>query len=130
LGTGGPREQVLKSLFAIAAIIALTTTGAYAACKHDQIPWRFGQTMASVWVTDDKSVCTSKSNQPQYIEKIEIESKPKQGIAGMSGPDAVAYKPKPGFHGSDIFTYAVTSNRSYPRGAGLVARITVFVTVQ
>jgi hypothetical protein len=108
--------------------IALVTD-AHAACKHDRIPWRYGQSIASVWVTDDRSVCTSTSNEPQYIEKIEIETRPQHGIAGKSGPYAVAYKPNRGFHGSDTFTYAVTSNQSYRRGAGLVSRITVLVTV-
>jgi hypothetical protein len=114
--------------FVAAPIVA--TGGAHAACKHDGIPWQFGQSIASVWITDDKSVCTSTSNHPEHIEKIEIEMKPEHGIAGKSGPYAVAYKPVLGYHGSDKFTYAVTSNRNYRRGAGLVSRITVLVTVR
>ena len=119
-----------KTFAAVLALLLSSVSNAYAACKHDRIPWRFGQSMASMWVTDDRSVCTSTHNHPEHIAKIEIESRPQHGVAGKSGPFAVAYKPNPGFHGSDAFTYAVTSNDNYRRGAGLVARISVFVTVQ
>jgi hypothetical protein len=124
---------MLNSRFAVTALLAMqigTLSEAHAACRHDRMPWRFGETMASVWVTDDKSVCTSTHSHPENIAKIEFESKPQHGIAGKSGPYAVAYRPNAGFHGSDTFTYAVTSNSNAHRGAGRVARITVFVTVQ
>jgi hypothetical protein len=118
----------LKKLFAIAVFIALPAiapTSAHAACKHDRIPWRFGDSITSEWITDDKSVCTSTNTYPKNISRIEIETKPQHGTAGKAGPFAVAYKPNPGFHGSDTFMYAV-----FPNDGRMVARITVFVTVR
>jgi hypothetical protein len=119
---------LLKKLFKIASFIALLATmpsNAHAACKHGPIPWRFGDSITSEWKTDDKSVCTSTNFYPKNISRIEIETRPQHGSAGKAGPFAVAYKPKPGFHGSDTFMYAV-----FPNNARMPARITVFVTVQ
>jgi hypothetical protein len=111
------------SLFANSSI-------AYAACKHPPIPWRFGQQVSTTWRTDGKSVCTSTSNHPEHIERIEIESKPQHGIAGKNGPLGVAYKPDSGFHGLDNFVFAVTSNSTYRKGPGMIARVTVLVIVE
>lgn len=118
-------QRAIICLFLIAPL-----SGAKAVCMHDPVRWEFGQTLAFTWVTDDKSVCTTGHLRPQNIAKIEIETKPKHGIAGKDGPFGIAYKPQPGFHGSDTFTYAITSNSNSVRGAGVVARITIFVTVQ
>ena len=92
--------------------------------------WQFDQAYDAIWVTDGRSICTSVHTYPENIQKIEITDKPRHGVAGTSGPFGIAYKPQPGFQGSDSFSYAVTSNANYKGGAGHVARITVLVTVQ
>jgi hypothetical protein len=103
---------------------------AFAKCEHPKIPWAFGRTISSTWRLTGGGTCTSTNNHPENIEKIEIESKAKNGIAGKSGPFAVAYQPNPGFTGSDVFSYAVTSNANYNKGPGWVARVTVYVISQ
>jgi hypothetical protein len=111
-------------------ILLLVPTLAEARCTHPGIPWVFGsKTSSTGWITEG-SVCTSTNFHPENIGSIEIVSKPRNGIAGKSGLFGVAYKPNPGFKGSDAFTYAVTSNAHYRRGAGLVAYITVYVISQ
>jgi hypothetical protein len=115
----------------VASVISspLAISTANAACHHQHMPWRFDQSFSSTWRTDNRSVCTSTNYHPEYIAKIEIVSKPQHGIAGKNGPYGIAYKPEPGFHGSDAFTYAVTSSSNWRGGAGHVAHVTVFVIV-
>jgi hypothetical protein len=123
----------LKRIPAIATFVAfqmVCVTNAYAACKKDPVLWEFGQAIDTIWITDTSSVCTSIHWYPENIEKIQIIAKPKHGVAGTNGPFGVAYKPQSGFHGSDKFSYSVTSNKNYKGGAGRIARITVLVTVQ
>jgi hypothetical protein len=114
----------------IVGLGGMLPNAAYAGCKHDAIPWKFGKQTFSKWQTDNTSVCKSTNNRPQHIQKIEIVSKPQHGLAGKDGPFGVAYKPEAGFHGSDSFVYEVTSNSAYRKGAGMVARVTVVVVVQ
>jgi hypothetical protein len=94
---------------------------------HPPIPWTFGSSISSTWRITEGSSCGSTSNHPDHIARIEIEARPKNGIAGKSGPSVVAYKPNPGFKGSDSFSYAITSNANYRGGAGMVAHVTVYV---
>jgi hypothetical protein len=115
-----PKVFTIAGLGVIAAI-----TNADAACKHPPVPWRFGQSITSEWVTDNKSVCVSTNYHPENIANIEIERKPEHGVAGKSGPFGIAYKPNPGFHGTDTFQYAVR-----PNDGRSVARVSVLVTVQ
>lgn len=116
----------------VAALISspLAISTADAACHHPPMPWHFDQSFSSTWRTDDQSVCTSTNYHPENIARIEIVSRPHHGIAGKNGPYGVAYKPEPGFHGSDAFTYVVTSSGNWRGGAGHVANVTVFVIVE
>jgi hypothetical protein len=82
--------------------------------------------LASTWHTTGGSPCASTSRHPEHIEKIEIDMKPKHGIAGKNGSFGVAYKPNPGFKGSDSFSYAVTPKYSF-RGP---AHVTVFIILE
>jgi hypothetical protein len=118
-----PRFVVVLALSAIPAM-------ASAKCAHPPIPWKFGGSISSSWRSTDGSVCVSTSNHPNHIASIEITSKPSNGVAGKNGPFGVAYKPNPGFRGSDAFSYAVTSNAQYRKGAGMVAHVTVYVSVE
>jgi hypothetical protein len=71
-------------------------TAALAKCEHPPIPWSFGKSISTTWRTIGGSVCASANYHPQHIAKIEIETRPANGIAGKNGPFAVAYKPNPG----------------------------------
>jgi hypothetical protein len=114
----------------LALVMSAASTQAFARCEHPRIPWTFGKTISSTWRLTDGSVCSSTNTKPEHVEKIEIESKATNGIAGKAGPFAVAYKPNPGFKGTDVFTYAITSNANYRKGPGWVARVTVYVISQ
>jgi hypothetical protein len=125
-----PGLTATLSMCAISIYAILTAPSlALAGCEHPPIPWSFGRTTSSTWRTDG-SICSSTNNHPENIDKIEIESRAQNGIAGKSGPFVVAYKPNPGFKGTDVFSYAVTSNANYRKGPGWVARVTVHVIVK
>jgi hypothetical protein len=103
---------------------------ALANCSHPPLPWRYGSTLSQTWVSTAGSICSSRSNHPENIASITIVTRASHGIAGRSGPDLVAYKPNPGFKGTDYFEYAVTSNSNYREGAGLVAHVRIDVVVE
>jgi len=118
----------LIKIFAAFAILIGSTVLAAAKCEHPPIPWKFGKgAVNSVWTITDGSSCSSSSNRPQHIQDIEVVTKPKFGIAGRDGPNGVAYQPNPGFKGEDAFSYKVTSNADYRKGAGLTALVHVKV---
>jgi hypothetical protein len=98
---------------------------AAAKCEHPPVPWSFGSSMHSTWRITGGTPCTSTHLHPENIARIEIEARPKHGVAGKDGPFGVAYKPSPGFKGTDTFSYAVFPSANYRNGAGGVARVTV-----
>jgi hypothetical protein len=120
----------LAFLAACLPICSIFGTPAAATCFKGPVPWRFGQSISSVWRTTDGSACTSRSNHPENIAQISIVARPAHGIAGRAGVDGVAYKPNSNFNGTDRFTYAVTSNSHCRCGPGRVATIYVEVIVQ
>jgi hypothetical protein len=122
------KSTLQRSILAL-AVLAIPSIAA-AKCTKPPMPWKFGGSLSSTWRTTEDSVCQTTSNHPENIASIEIDAKPKNGIAGKNGPYGVAYKPNPGFRGSDVFSYSVTSNANYRRGAGLVARVTVYVIAE
>ncbi|HEV7600554.1 MAG TPA: Ig-like domain-containing protein [Bradyrhizobium sp.] len=109
--------------------VLLISFSAYAKCQHPPTAWQFGQPFVATWRTDG-AVCTSTSNHPENIAEIKVTEKPKHGIAGRNGPHGIAYRPTPGFKGSDSFVYTVTSNANYRKGPGLVAHVTINVVVE
>ena len=123
----------MTKAFVTAALLALLVgpvSSAEARCRHPPVAWKFGQTVSSLWSTDEEAVCISRNLYPDQIEKIQIVSKPQHGTAGAAGGDSVAYKPNWGYRGSDAFTYIVISNGNTEKGAGRVARVNVFVEVR
>jgi|SRR5581483_4389329 len=122
-----------KLKLATAALLVFASSlfsSAQAGCRHPPVGWKFGQTVSTLWSTDEEAVCVSRNLHPDQIGKIEIVSKPKHGTAGAAGGDSVAYKPNWGYRGSDTFSYAVISNSNFHKGAGQVARVNVFVEVR
>jgi len=124
------RQFWIVVLFASLSVLLAPMSAAQAKCRHEPSHWKFGKTVSVLWSTDEEAVCTSRNIHPEKIEKIEIVSKPKHGTAGAAGADSVAYKPNWGYRGSDAFTYAVISNGNAKKGAGLIARVNVFVEVR
>jgi hypothetical protein len=122
-------KSTLPRIVLTLAVLAIPTIAA-AKCSHPPTPWKFGGSLSSTWRTTEDSVCLSTSNHPENIATIEIEAKPKNGVAGKNGPYGIAYKPNPGFRGSDSFSYAVTSNAHYRLGVGHVARVTIYVIAE
>ncbi len=126
-------KRMLRWLLATVTLLAVAgglTSKAEAGCRHPPVGWKFGQTVSTLWSTDEEAVCVSRNLHPDQIGKIEIVSKPKHGTAGAAGGDSVAYKPNWGYRGSDTFSYAVISNDNFHKGAGQVARVNVFVEVR
>lgn len=120
----------LVALFVTLSALFASFSDAEARCRHPRIGWQFGKSTTTLWSTDEDSVCTSRSLYPDTIERIEILSKARHGMAGTSGPYSVAYKPDHNYRGSDTFSYSVISNSNARKGAGQVARVTVFVEVR
>jgi hypothetical protein len=117
--------RLITILFAL-----LSPSMALADCAHPPIPWTYGGTVSSTWVTTNGAICKSHNLHQENIASIQMVTKASHGIAGRAELFAVAYKPNPGFKGSDFFEYAVTSNSNYRRGAGLVAYVKVYVIVE
>ena len=114
-------------ILGIVVLCAGMPTMASAECKHAPIPWEFGRSISSTWRITGGSTCGSNNYHPENIARIEIETRPKNGVAGKSGPFGVAYKPNPGFKGSDTFSYAIIPNAHYRGFLGSVGRVTVNV---
>jgi hypothetical protein len=99
-------------------------------CETPYIPGEFGRSVATTWTIKNGSTCRIRNYHPEWIAKAKIVAKPQHGVAGNAGGFGIAYKPQPSFHGRDTFAYALTSNQSFYKGAGLVATVTVNVDVQ
>jgi hypothetical protein len=100
-----------------------------ARCERSHISWRYGQQASSIWHTDG-AVCTDVPNEHQYIARIRITKRPKHGILGKAGTFGLAYKPNPGFKGTDSLSFAFVSNNSWRGGAGQVANVSITVIVE
>lgn len=114
--------------FLILVIFAFFPAVGLAKCEHFPIPWTFGgPAQLATWRISGGSSCSSTMNHPENIASIEIEIRPKNGIAGRNGPYGVAYQPNSGFKGTDDFTFKVISNSNYRKGPGLIGRTHVRV---
>ena len=102
---------------------------ALARCERSHIPWRYGQQVSSVWPTDG-AVCTDIPNEHEYIAEIRITERPTRGVLGKAGLFGLAYKPDPGFKGTDTLSFAFVSNGSWRGGAGKIANVSITVIVE
>jgi hypothetical protein len=93
------------------------------------MPWRYGDSFSFTWYVAAGGVCTSTNRHPENISRIEITAQPSHGIAGKNGISGIAYRPIPGYRGSDAFTYTVTS-KAESRFQGQIATVNVFVIVE
>ena len=100
-----------------------------ARCERSHIPWRYGQQVSIVWRTDG-AVCTDVPNEHQYIAQIRITERPKHGVLGKAGMFGLAYKPDPGFKGTDSLVLAFVSNSNWRGGAGQVANVSITIIVE
>jgi len=110
-------------------LLIASSAPAWAGCHRSHIPWRYGQEVSSVWRTDG-GVCTDTPNEHQYIAEIRITGRPQHGILGKAGKFGLAYKPNPGFKGTDSLSFAFVSNRSWEGGAGQVAKVDITIIVE
>jgi hypothetical protein len=113
---------------ALGLLIALSAP-AWARCERSHISWRYGQQVSSVWRTDG-AVCTDVPNEHQYIAAIQITGRPQHGILGKAGTFGLAYKPNPGFKGTDSLAFAFVSNSAWRGGAGQVANVSITIIVE
>ena len=78
-------HRVVIRIFALAfGLSILASAPALARCERSHIPWRYGQSVSSVWTTDG-AVCTDVPNEHQYIAAIQITQRPKHGVLGKAG---------------------------------------------
>ena len=110
-------------------LLIASSIPALARCERSHIPWRYGQQVSSVWRTDG-AVCTDVPNEHQYIAAIQITERPKHGVLGKAGLFGLAYKPDPGFKGTDTLSFAFVSNNTWHGGPGQVANVSITVIVE
>jgi hypothetical protein len=110
-------------------LLIASSVPALARCERSHIPWRYGQSVSSVWHTDG-AVCTDVPNEHQYIAAIQITERPKHGVLGKAGLFGLAYKPDPGFKGTDTLSFGFVSNNSWRGGPGQVANVSITVIVE
>jgi hypothetical protein len=113
----------------VLGLLIASMAPAWARCERGHIPWRYGQQVSSVWHTDG-AVCTDVPNEHQYIAQIRITERPQHGILGKAGTFGLAYKPNPGFKGTDSLSFAFVSNNSWQGGAGQVANVSITIIVE
>ncbi len=111
------------------ALFVVSSAPVLAHCERSHIPWRYGQSASSVWRTDG-AVCTDTPNEHQYIAAIRIIERPKHGVLGKAGLFGLAYKPFPGFKGTDSLSFAFVSNSAWRGGAGQIANVSITVIVE
>jgi len=114
-----------RALVLALGLLILSSVPALARCERSHIPWRYGQSVASVWHTDG-AVCTDVPERTSVHCAIRITERPKHGALGKAGLFGLAYKPEPGFKGTDTLSFAFVSNSSWRGGPGQVS-ITVIV---
>jgi hypothetical protein len=110
-------------------LLIASSIPAFARCERSHIPWRYGQSVSSTWRTDG-DVCTDVPNEHQYIAAIQITERPKHGVLGKAGLFGLAYKPDPGFRGTDTLSFAFVSNGTWRGGPGQVANVSITVIVE
>jgi hypothetical protein len=121
---------VLDRAFGLAlGLVIASSAPAWARCERSHIPWRYGEQVSSVWHTDG-SVLTDVPKEHQYIAQIRITERPKHGILGKAGTFGLAYKPNPGFKGTDSLSFAFVSNSSWRGGVGQVANVSISIIVE
>jgi hypothetical protein len=113
----------------VLGLLIASMAPAWARCERSHISWRYGQQVSSVWHTDG-AVCTDVPNEHQYIAQIRITERPQHGILGKAGTFGLAYKPNPGFKGTDSLSFAFVSNNSWQGGAGQVANVSITIIVE
>ena len=83
----------------------------------------------SIWRTDG-AVCTDVPREHQYIAEIRITGRPQHGVLGKAGLFGLAYRPAPGFKGTDTLSFAFVSNNKWEGGAGQVANVNITIIVE
>ena len=116
--------MMLRVYSAIAVLLVALPAVAQGNC-HERVHWTFGRSTTSTWHVSGGAACSMTNTRPQHIAKIDIDSNAKNGVVGKSGPFGVVYKPNFGFKGSDSFSFSITSNESYDKGAGYVAHVLI-----
>jgi hypothetical protein len=123
-------SRVSKGTLGLAlGLLIASAIPALASCERPHIPWRYGQSVSSTRHTDG-AVCTDVPNERQYIAEIRITGRPQHGTLGKAGLVGLAYKPDPGFKGTDTLSFAFVSNNSWRRGPGQIANGSVTVIVE
>jgi len=119
----------LATTFIASSLLTAPSLAGENSCQHPPMPWRYGSSFSSTWYVAAGGVCTSTNTHPNNISRIQITAQPSHGVAGKNGIFGIAYRPTPGYRGSDAFTYTVTS-KVESRFQGQIATLNVFVIVE
>jgi hypothetical protein len=112
-----------------AAILTLLSNAAMAQCRVAAFRFTFGSDTSTTMTVKQGTVCVSNIN-PRAGSRfvgMRVTRKPRHGTAGNSGTTGVAYKPRPGFVGQDMFVATVSGSGTMGRVGR--SNITFHVTV-
>src|SRR5579871_2091164 len=92
-------------------LLASVPTAASADCNSPGLgKWRFGETIKLVWHSTDGGICSTdlRPYSSTQMLNLQIVARPRHGTAGRSGLTSIAYRPAPGFKGTDSFTVSLS----------------------
>jgi hypothetical protein len=112
-------------------LVGLFSREGYANCKIEHYIIRIGEITTANWTITNGSACVSnfKLAKTSKYSSVGISSKPSHGIAGSAGVDSIAYRPEPGFKGSDAFVVRVEGHGKGKPGEG-IATVRIYVQVE
>jgi hypothetical protein len=125
-------KAVNRTMLLMLAIWISCSSAADAGCRVGTFRFSWGSdTSASMLVTQGSTCAINlRAGGGSAFGSIKISSRPAHGTAGASGSYSVAYRPKPGFTGSDSFAFTASGSGSREPNVGRSTTIQVNVTVQ
>ena len=121
--------MMIRILGLVSLLLLAGHVEAFARCSVPRIHTFNNQTVDGRMVVSGGTPCSIKlkhSAGPTY--SAHIVEKAQNGSVTVDGRDRIVYQPRPGFAGSDTFTYARSGEST--RGAPVTRTIRVAVTVR
>ena len=130
--SSGAGEIMTRTTLLVLAVWICCLTPVEAGCRVGGFIFAWGSdTSANMLVTGGSTCAINlRAGSRSAFESIRINSRPAHGTAGSSGSYSVAYRPTPGFRGTDSFTFTVRGTGGQAINVVKSTTIRVNVTVQ
>jgi hypothetical protein len=113
---------------ACASVLVLMWAGsANARCNVPHTKWVEDGVTQEIMHVDKDGICTLRLHAPDGINRVEFQSRPRNGLVGRAHLYLLAYKANPNFEGKDRFSFSVKYKDRY--GKDSTTEVDVSVTV-